>query len=103
MQVLVNESEEVLGFNNRLLIGATELSVNRIVELIHIFNGLAVASHIDREGFGIVGQLGFIPEGIEFDALEISYRTSRKRRRRCSALTAISHGSLPLMRTDSKT
>jgi len=79
MQVLVNESEEVLGFNKRLLIGATELSVNRIVELIHIFNGLAVASHIDREGFGIIGQLGFIPEGIEFDALEISYRTSREK------------------------
>lgn len=76
MQVLVNESEEVLGFNNRFLIGATDLSVNSIVELIHGFNGLAIASHIDREGFGIIGQLGFIPEGIEFDALEISYRTS---------------------------
>ena len=77
MQVLVNESEEVLGFNKRLLIGATDLSVNRIVDLIHSFDGLAVASHIDREGFGIIGQLGFIPEGIEFDALEISYRTGR--------------------------
>lgn len=77
MQVLVNESEEVLGFNDRLLIGATELSVNRIVELIHSFNGLAIASHIDREGFGIIGQLGFIPDGVKFDALEISYRTSR--------------------------
>ena len=77
MQVLVNEDDEVLGFNKRLLIGATGLSVNRIVELIHSFNGLAIASHIDREGFGIIGQLGFIPEGVEFDALEISYRTSR--------------------------
>ncbi len=76
MQVLVNEEEEVLGFNKRLLIGATTLSVNRIVELIHSFNGLAVASHIDREGFGIIGQLGFIPEGVEFDALEISCMTS---------------------------
>jgi len=76
MQVLVNEEEEVLGFNKRLLIGATNLSVNRIVELIHSFNGLAVASHIDREGFGIIGQLGFIPEGVEFDALEISCRTT---------------------------
>jgi len=79
MQVLVNETEEVLGFNKRLLIGATDLSVNRIVELIHGFNGLAIASHIDREGFGIIGQLGFIPEGLEFDALEISYRTSREK------------------------
>ena len=77
MQVLVNENDEVLGFNKRMLIGATDLSVNSIVELIHSFNGLAIASHIDREGFGIIGQLGFIPEGIEFDALEISYRTSR--------------------------
>lgn len=77
MQVLVNENDEVLGFNKRLLIGATDLSVNRIVELIHGFNGLAIASHIDREGFGIIGQLGFIPERVEFDALEISHRTSR--------------------------
>ena len=79
MQVLVNENEEVLGFNKRLLIGATDLSVNRIAELIHSFNGLAIASHIDREGFGIIGQLGFIPEGVKFDALEISYRTSREK------------------------
>jgi predicted metal-dependent phosphoesterase TrpH len=77
MQVTVNENEEVLGFNRRLLIGATDISVNRAVELIHSLNGLAIASHIDRDGFGILGQLGFIPEDVEFDALEISYMTSR--------------------------
>jgi hypothetical protein len=75
MQVVVNEEDEVLGFNRRLLIGATDLSVNRIVELIHMFQGVAVASHIDREGFGIIGQLGFIPPDINFNALEISSRT----------------------------
>ena len=72
MQVVVNEIDEVLGFNRRLLIGATDLPVDRVVDHIHRLGGLAVASHIDREGFGIVGQLGFIPEGLEFDALEIS-------------------------------
>jgi len=77
MQVMVNELDEVLGFNKRLLIGSTDLSVNRIVELIHTFNGLAIASHIDREGFGIIGQLGFIPEEVEFDALEISCMSSK--------------------------
>lgn len=74
MQVVVNEIDEVLGFNKRLLIGATNLSVNRIVELIHSLNGIAIAAHIDREGFGIIGQLGFIPPELKFDALEISYR-----------------------------
>jgi PHP family Zn ribbon phosphoesterase len=74
MQVVVNADDEVLGFNRRLLIGATSLSVDRIVGLVHDLSGLAVASHIDREGFGIIGQLGFINPEIGFDALEISYR-----------------------------
>lgn len=75
MQVIVNADDEVLGFNRRLLLGATSLSVNRIVATIHELRGIAVASHIDREGFGIIGQLGFISPDIGFDALEISYRT----------------------------
>lgn len=71
-QVIVNEKDEVLRFNKKLLIGATTLALEKIVELIHSFNGLAVASHIDREGFSIIGQLGFIPPGLALDALEIS-------------------------------
>jgi predicted metal-dependent phosphoesterase TrpH len=75
MQVVVNEANEVIGFNKRLLIGSTNLSVNRIIELAHDLNGIAIASHIDRDGFGIIGQLGFIAPELEFDALEISHRT----------------------------
>jgi PHP family Zn ribbon phosphoesterase len=71
-QVIVNEYDEVVGFNNRLLIGATNLSVDKIVDLIHELNGLAIAAHIDRESFSIIGQLGFIPDSLHFDALEIS-------------------------------
>ncbi|MGQ9620244.1 MAG: hypothetical protein ACUVTX_04585, partial [Bacteroidales bacterium] len=71
LQVVVNENDEVLGFNNKLLIGATEMSVEEVVDLIHKFNGIAIASHIDREGFSIIANLGFIPESLELDALEI--------------------------------
>lgn len=73
-QVVVNEDDEVLGFNEKLLIGATELSLKEIVTNIHELNGLAIAAHIDREGFGILGQLGFIPPGLPLDAVEVSYR-----------------------------
>jgi PHP family Zn ribbon phosphoesterase len=65
-----------MGLNDRLLIGATSLPLERIVEAIHSLGGLAIASHIDRESFGIVGQLGFVPEGLVLDALEVSPRTS---------------------------
>ncbi|MEW6739085.1 MAG: PHP domain-containing protein [Nitrospirota bacterium] len=78
-QVVVNESDEVLGFNKRILFGATGLSLNALVDAIHSFGGIAVASHIDKEIFSVVSQLGFIPDDIAFDALEISYNTKRQR------------------------
>jgi len=71
-QVVVNENDEVIEFNKRLLIGATDLSVENIVNKIHELNGLAIASHIDRASFSLISQLGFIPQGLQIDALEIS-------------------------------
>lgn len=72
MQVIVNEKEEVLDFCDRLLIGATTIPLDEVLALIHSFEGLAIASHINREAFSIIGQLGFIPEDLELDAMEIS-------------------------------
>jgi hypothetical protein len=71
-QVVVNERDEVLGFNRRLLIGATRLPVRRLVQEIRARGGLAIASHVDREAFSVISQLGFIPEDLRFDALEVT-------------------------------
>jgi PHP family Zn ribbon phosphoesterase len=74
-QAIVNDFDEIEGFNDRFLLGATEISLLEIIHHIHGFGGLAIASHIDREGFSILGQLGFIDPDIPLDALEISHRT----------------------------
>ncbi|UCG30565.1 MAG: PHP domain-containing protein [candidate division WOR-3 bacterium] len=71
-QIVVNEFDEIEGYNKRLLIGATNLTIGRIVDEIHRLKGIAIASHVDREAYSIIGQLGFIPEDLDFDALEIS-------------------------------
>ena len=76
-QIVVNELDEVLEFNNRLLIGATTMSAQEIVSIVHSLGGLAVASHIDKEAFSVISQLGFIPPDLEFDALEMSPNTDR--------------------------
>lgn len=78
MQVVVEADGTVAGFCSKLLIGATDLSLEHVVQAIHAHNGLAVAAHIDREGFGILGQLGFIPPDLGLDALEVSSRISLK-------------------------
>lgn len=74
-QVVVNEDDEVLGFNKKLLIGAVELSIESIVNSIHELGGIAIASHVDRERFSLISQLGFIPEGLVLDALEVSNKS----------------------------
>ncbi len=77
-QTVVDEWGHVLGTNHRLLIGATALTVEQIVKAIHRRSGLAIASHVDRERFSLIGQLGFIPKGLELDALEVSTPSSIK-------------------------
>ncbi len=79
LQTLVDDSDHVVGTNHKLLVGATALSVERIVEAIHERRGLAIASHVDRERFSLIGQLGFIPQGLRLDAVEVGQPSSAGR------------------------
>lgn len=75
-QTVVDEFDNVKGSTAKLLIGATTFSLEETVNSIHDSGGLAVAAHIDRERFGLIGQLGLIPEGLPLDAVEVSSRSS---------------------------
>lgn len=74
LQVVASADDDVVGTIGRFLAGATLLSLEDVVGAVHALRGLAVASHVDREGFGIIGQLGFIPDDLPLDALEVSQR-----------------------------
>ncbi len=70
-QVVVNEHDEVMAFNTKPLIAATGLGLSVLLQEIRALGGLAVASHVDREAFSVIGQLGFIPPDVRFDAFEV--------------------------------
>jgi hypothetical protein len=92
-QVVANEFDEVEGFDDRRLIGATELELYEIVSQIHRLEGLAIAAHVDRPSFSILSQLGFIPPDLELEALEISPHMKKE-----TARTALPvPGTLPLV------
>ena len=78
-QVVVDAKDNIRCSNAHLLIGATELSIDEIVNQVHILKGIVIASHVDRERFGLFGQLGFIPEGLFLDGLELSSQFSSKK------------------------
>jgi PHP family Zn ribbon phosphoesterase len=73
-QVIANENDEVIGENPRLLIGATRLGLHDIVDKTHVLGGINISCHVDRPAYGILNQLGFIPEDLDLDGLEVSYR-----------------------------
>lgn len=75
-QVIANEEDEVIGENPRLLIGATGLSLHDIVDKTHMLGGISISCHVDRPGYGILNQLGFIPDDLDLDGLEVSYHIS---------------------------
>jgi len=93
-QVIVNEDDEVMGFSRQCLLAATRLNVYEIVELVHDHGGIAIASHIDREAFGLISQLGFIPSDLGVDAFEVSAQVTIAEAR----ATGRGLASLPLVR-----
>ena len=74
-QVIANENDEVEGYCSKSLFSAVDKSLDYIVNLIHQNNGLSVAAHIDRPSFSVISQLGFIPDNLHYDALEVSPNT----------------------------
>lgn len=71
-QTLYDARDRVVGTEHRLLAAASALSLSEAVSLIRAHGGLALAAHVDRQAFSVLGQLGFLPEEPRFDAAEVS-------------------------------
>ena len=75
-QHLMDAGGQIVGAETKALGLATTLSVDDVAALIHQYGGLALAAHIDRRSFGVIGQLGFFPTAAGFDAVELSSRVT---------------------------
>lgn len=70
-QPIIDEDEGILGFAEKFLISASGFDVSSLVEQTHALGGLIIPAHIDRQVYGIIAQLGFLPDE-EFDAVELT-------------------------------
>jgi predicted metal-dependent phosphoesterase TrpH len=70
-QVVVNEENEIIRFENRLLLNSAQISITDATAWIKNHGGLAIPSHVDSPTFSIISQLGYIPDDLSFDALEV--------------------------------
>jgi len=75
-QVCVDENEDIVFQEDRLLISAINQSVEQIEQKTHDLGGLFIPAHINRGMFSLTSQLGFVPPDLKYDALELSKHTT---------------------------
>ncbi|MCD8185068.1 MAG: PHP domain-containing protein [Rikenellaceae bacterium] len=73
-QLAVNEEEEVVYEEERLLIHAIDRSLEELEAFCRSIGGIFIPAHIDKTQNSLLSQLGFIPEHLHPDALEVSHR-----------------------------
>jgi PHP family Zn ribbon phosphoesterase len=78
-QVVVDKENNITAEIDNYLGMSMDVGYLQIQEMVHQLNGLFIPAHIDRIRFSLMSQLGFVPNDINADALEIFNRTSISR------------------------
>ncbi len=71
-QVVVDENEEIVYEEPRLLLSALDVDLDGLYDEVHRLNGIFIPSHIDKPTTSLMSQLGFVPPDIKADAMELS-------------------------------
>ena len=70
-QLLCDESDNIRGTYENLLITATDISFFQLGEVLKEYHGFMVPAHIDKNSNSLLSQLGFVPEGCGFTCFEV--------------------------------
>lgn len=71
-QTIMDSNDNKKGEEPYLLINATNISVNDILNITKSYNGTAFPAHIDRSSYSIISSLGSIPPESGFKTVEIT-------------------------------
>ncbi|SHE83128.1 hypothetical protein SAMN02746089_00867 [Caldanaerobius fijiensis DSM 17918] len=71
-QLIMDCNDNVIGSENKLLLNAVDLSIEDICTYARECGGISIPAHVDRQGYGILYQLGFIPDDLGFTYIEVS-------------------------------
>ena len=72
-QQILNERDEPVGTEERLLVTASSIGVDKVVSLTAEYGGCAFPAHIDRPSYSVTASLGEIPEEAGFTCVEVSF------------------------------
>ncbi len=71
-QFIVDKTGDFIRRETQLLLTSSNFSFDQASLKVHDLGGLFIPAHVDRKGFGLFANLGFIPADVEIDAIEVS-------------------------------
>lgn len=71
-QVVVDENEEIVYEEPRLLLSALDVDLDGLYDEVHRLGGIFIPAHIDKPTTSLMSQLGFVPPDIKADGMELS-------------------------------
>lgn len=78
-QLLVDDMDEVCGFEENLLISSVNASIHEVCDIIHYFHGVVVLAHVLHRKNSVMTQLGFIPKDLNYDGIEINFEADKQK------------------------
>lgn len=70
-QIIMKDGDTPSGTLDKLLINATDLSVEEVCQLVRRHHGVPVPAHINRGSNGMIGALGLMPFLPEYPVVEV--------------------------------
>lgn len=80
-QFVVDHSGEFIRREERLLITSSTLTLKEAWQTVSEHHGLMIPAHVNRSAFGLLPVLGFIPQDIDVEILEVSHHITLEQAR----------------------
>ena len=72
VQLIVDAEGELVALEDRLLLTSVNISFSEAFNLVNELEGMFIPAHINRKIYGLIEVLGFVPDDINIEVLEIS-------------------------------
>lgn len=74
-QIFTDAEDNIVGYEEKLLISPTTLSINDLFDIVKSVGGLFIPAHVDRHSYSVLTNLGFVPDDLDIKHIEVSRMT----------------------------
>ena len=71
-QYVVDSTGDFMWTEERLLAASADMTIDEVISKVRDLGGIVLPAHVDRPSFSLLANLGWVPEGLQVDGLEVT-------------------------------